>query len=220
MQKSLTNNAFDCSTIQHTQQLLLQLVDLNLGAKSWRTYKTDQFVRRCLGNHVLVIICTCQRVSNVTLYYIIILCARNSPKRAFISGWRLSGCFDMKHSTWSLACAFRECVFPFVSFPCSVSMDDLTNVFNNSLHQLSNEDVVRVSLLNMLEQRFLRKYLRHSVTNEHMTLLCTMFDKIEDHLNPNSARIDSRHTYTLLGFVYEFKVCTLYLIRVFKQQVL
>nr|KAJ0202118.1 hypothetical protein LSAT_V11C600302360 [Lactuca sativa] len=31
-------------------------------------------------------------------------------------------------------------------------------------------------------------------TYKHM---CTMFDKIEDHLNPNAPRVGSRHTYTL-----------------------
>nr|KAJ0217493.1 hypothetical protein LSAT_V11C300135430 [Lactuca sativa] len=34
----------------------------------------------------------------------------------------------------------------------------------------------------------------------------TVFDKIEDHLNPNSAIIGSRHTYTLQRFVYAFKL--------------
>nr|KAJ0202641.1 hypothetical protein LSAT_V11C500277310 [Lactuca sativa] len=38
--------------------------------------------------------------------------------------------------------AFRERVFPFVPLSRSVSMDDLTNVFNNSLHQLRNEDMI------------------------------------------------------------------------------
>ncbi|CAI9294323.1 unnamed protein product [Lactuca saligna] len=60
--------------------------------------------------------------------------------------------------------AFRERVFPFVLLSRSVSMDDLTNMFNNSLHQLSNEDMEFKSV-----------------------------DKIEEHLNPNSARIGSGH---------------------------
>nr|KAJ0210926.1 hypothetical protein LSAT_V11C400189790 [Lactuca sativa] len=102
--------------------------------------------------------------------------------------------------------AFKEHVFPFVPLSCSVSMDDLTNVFNNSLYQLSNEDVVRVSLLYMLEQGFSEKYPRQPVTNERMALVRTVFDKIEDHLDPNSARIGSRHTYTLQGFVYAIKI--------------
>nr|KAJ0186814.1 hypothetical protein LSAT_V11C900479840 [Lactuca sativa] len=133
--------------------------------------------------------------------------------------------------------AFRERVFPFMSLSRSVTMDDLTNVFNNSLRQLSNEDVVRVSLVYMLKQGFLGKYPQQPVTNEHMTLISnlqkfnrhnsfyphyikmrhilikypwgrliwdftykkprTVFVRIEDHLNPNTARIDSRHTYTL-----------------------
>nr|KAJ0187345.1 hypothetical protein LSAT_V11C900498970 [Lactuca sativa] len=34
--------------------------------------------------------------------------------------------------------------------------------------------------------------------------MCIVFDKIEDHLNPNVSRRGSRHTYTLQGFVYAF----------------
>nr|KAJ0210217.1 hypothetical protein LSAT_V11C400167670 [Lactuca sativa] len=54
--------------------------------------------------------------------------------------------------------AFRERVFPFVTLSRSLSKDDLTNVFNNSFHQLSNKDIVKVSLLYMLKQGFLGKY--------------------------------------------------------------
>nr|KAJ0219643.1 hypothetical protein LSAT_V11C300133420 [Lactuca sativa] len=36
--------------------------------------------------------------------------------------------------------------------------------------------------------------------------MCTLFDKIDNHLNPNTPRIGSRHTYTLQGLVYAFKV--------------
>nr|KAJ0215744.1 hypothetical protein LSAT_V11C300131390 [Lactuca sativa] len=97
--------------------------------------------------------------------------------------------------------AFREHMFPFVPFSRSMSMDDLTNVFNNSLHhQLSNEDVVRVSM--MYPWGILIWYFTY-------TQLRIVFDKIKDHLNPNSARISSGHTYTLQRFVYAFKVCTL-----------
>nr|KAJ0193451.1 hypothetical protein LSAT_V11C800417230 [Lactuca sativa] len=139
-------------------------------------------------------------------------------------------CFDMKafslltglrfgdyfHPSSGFA-TFRERVFPFVPISCSVSVPDLTYVFNNLLYQLSNEDVVRVSLLYMPDQQFLGKYPRKSVTNERMTLVSNLyeypcgrliwdftykqmrvvFDKIEGHLNPNMLRIDSRHTYTL-----------------------
>nr|KAJ0211343.1 hypothetical protein LSAT_V11C400167680 [Lactuca sativa] len=49
--------------------------------------------------------------------------------------------------------------------------------------------------------------------------LHTVFDKIEDYLNSNWARIGSRHTYNLHGFVYAFKICTLCLIRTFKKQI-
>nr|KAJ0219722.1 hypothetical protein LSAT_V11C200099090 [Lactuca sativa] len=102
---------------------------------------------------------------------------------------------------------FREHVFPIVTFSRSVSMDDHTNVFNNSLHQLSNEDVVRVSLLHMLEQGFLGKYPRQLIDMGFTyKQLFTVFDKIEDHLSPNLARIGSRQTYTLQGFVYAFKI--------------
>nr|KAJ0198437.1 hypothetical protein LSAT_V11C700381240 [Lactuca sativa] len=45
--------------------------------------------------------------------------------------------------------AFRESVFPYVPLSCSMSMTVLMNVLNNLLHQLSDEDVVRVSLLEM-----------------------------------------------------------------------
>nr|KAJ0203728.1 hypothetical protein LSAT_V11C500265210 [Lactuca sativa] len=125
--------------------------------------------------------------------------------------------------------AFIERVFPFVPLSVSMCMDDLTNVLNNSLHQLSNEDVVRVSMLYMLEQGFLGKYMRQPVINERMWLvsnlqefnrypwrrliwdftykqICTMFDKIYDHLNPNCVRIGSRHTYTLQEFIHAFKI--------------
>nr|KAJ0214399.1 hypothetical protein LSAT_V11C400200560 [Lactuca sativa] len=65
----------------------------------------------------------------------------------------------------------------------------------------------KVSLLHMLEQGFLGKYLRQPVTNERMIQggliwgltykqMCTVFDKIDDHLNPNVPR----------GFVYAFKI--------------
>nr|KAJ0207998.1 hypothetical protein LSAT_V11C500236840 [Lactuca sativa] len=42
--------------------------------------------------------------------------------------------------------AFRERVFPFVPLSRSVSMADLTNMFNNLLHQLSDDDVLRVPI--------------------------------------------------------------------------
>ncbi|XP_023766682.1 uncharacterized protein LOC111915237 [Lactuca sativa] len=124
---------------------------------------------------------------------------------------------------------FRERMFPFVSLSRSVSMNDLMHMFNNLLHQLSNEDMVRDSLLYILEHGFLGKYPQQPVTNERMTLvynlnkfnryswgrviwdftykeMCTVFDKIKDHLSPNTPRVGSRHTYTLQGFVYAFKI--------------
>nr|KAJ0206442.1 hypothetical protein LSAT_V11C500228890 [Lactuca sativa] len=70
--------------------------------------------------------------------------------------------------------AFRERVFPFVPLSCSVSMDDLMDIFNKSLHQLSNENVVRVSLLYILEQGFLGKYPRQLVNNERTTLVSNL----------------------------------------------
>nr|KAJ0209749.1 hypothetical protein LSAT_V11C400191600 [Lactuca sativa] len=63
--------------------------------------------------------------------------------------------WDYVHPSSSFA-EFR-CVFPFVPLSHLVSMADLTNVFIDSIRQLSNEDVVRVSLLYMLEQIFLGK---------------------------------------------------------------
>nr|KAJ0193079.1 hypothetical protein LSAT_V11C800403720 [Lactuca sativa] len=92
-------------------------------------------------------------------------------------------------------------------------MADLTHLFNNILHQLSNEDMVRVSLLYMLEQGFLGKCPRQLVTNECMTLVSNLqefnradwgfhlqivysvFDKTEDHLNPNAPRILIMETF-------------------------
>nr|KAJ0215425.1 hypothetical protein LSAT_V11C300123100 [Lactuca sativa] len=78
-----------------------------------------------------------------------------------------------KHSVWSLTCVsgiisipvlvfveFRECVFPFMLLSRSMSMADLMHVFNNLLYQLNNEDV-----------------------------LCTVFNEIEDNLNPNGPRV-------------------------------
>nr|KAJ0204337.1 hypothetical protein LSAT_V11C500295380 [Lactuca sativa] len=47
---------------------------------------------------------------------------------------------DYFHPSFGFA-AFRERVFPFVPLSRSVSMNDLTNMFNNSHHQLNNEDV-------------------------------------------------------------------------------
>nr|KAJ0203492.1 hypothetical protein LSAT_V11C500246710 [Lactuca sativa] len=109
---------------------------------------------------------------------------------------------------------FREHVFLFVPLSCSVSVADLMHVFNNLLHQLSNEDVVRVSLMYMLEQGFLGEYPRQPVTNEHMTLVHMrqidmgfhlQTDVLRTILKPKSPRVGSRETYTLQGFVYAFK---------------
>nr|KAJ0214413.1 hypothetical protein LSAT_V11C400191590 [Lactuca sativa] len=36
--------------------------------------------------------------------------------------------------------------------------------------------------------------------------MCIVFDKIGDHLTLNAPIIRSRHTYTLQGFVYAFKI--------------
>nr|KAJ0219118.1 hypothetical protein LSAT_V11C300117160 [Lactuca sativa] len=103
--------------------------------------------------------------------------------------------------------------------------------------QLSNEDVVGVSQLYMLKQGFWvntrDSQLLMNLWNSfliYMSLtgtpwgkliwdftykqLCIVLDKTEDHLNPNLARIYNRHTYTLHGFVYAFKICTFCLIRI------
>nr|KAJ0218569.1 hypothetical protein LSAT_V11C300105270 [Lactuca sativa] len=90
---------------------------------------------------------------------------------------------------------FRDRVFPFVPLLRSVSIEDL----------------VRVSLLYMLEQWFLWKYQRRYLWGRLIwdftyKQLHTLFDEIEDHLNPNATRIGSRHTYTLQGFVYAIKI--------------
>lgn len=52
---------------------------------------------------------------------------------------------------------FRQRVFPFVLPSRSMRMAYLTHVFSNSLHQLNDADVVRVSLLYMLEYGFFGK---------------------------------------------------------------
>nr|KAJ0195556.1 hypothetical protein LSAT_V11C700373650 [Lactuca sativa] len=95
-------------------------------------------------------------------------------------------------------------------------MVDLMHVFNDLPHQLGDADAIRVSLLYMLEQGFLGKHPRQPVTNERLAIISnlgefniqlrTFFDKIGEHLNPTEARVDSRHTYTLQGFVYKFKI--------------
>nr|KAJ0191856.1 hypothetical protein LSAT_V11C800419220 [Lactuca sativa] len=96
-------------------------------------------------------------------------------------------CFDMKsfylvidlrfedyfHLSYGFV-AFRERVFPYVLLSRLVSMVNLINVFNNLLHQLSNEDVVRVSLLYMLEQGLLEQYPRQPATNEHMAFVSNL----------------------------------------------
>nr|KAJ0198182.1 hypothetical protein LSAT_V11C700375320 [Lactuca sativa] len=115
-------------------------------------------------------------------------------------------------------------------------MANLMHVFNDLLHEFGNADAARVSLLYMLKQRFLGKCLRQLVTNNRLaivsnldecnkviwdftyTQLCTVFDKIEEHLNPTEARVDNRHTYTVQGFVYVFKVFRLCFIIVFKKK--
>nr|KAJ0217378.1 hypothetical protein LSAT_V11C300148460 [Lactuca sativa] len=119
-----------------------------------------------------------------------------------------------------LVLEFRQRVFLFVSFSCSVRVVDFIYMFNNLVHRLNDVDVMRVSLLFYLEQEFLGKYPRPPVIAEHMTLesnldefnsypwcrvmwdftnkqLRSMFDKIEEFLNPNVPRIISRHTYCL-----------------------
>nr|KAJ0187821.1 hypothetical protein LSAT_V11C900464810 [Lactuca sativa] len=80
-------------------------------------------------------------------------------------------------------------------------VDDLIHVFNNLLHQLSVADAIGVSLLFMLEYQWDRVILDFTYRQPH-----TIFDKTEDHLNPNAPRISSRHTYTLQRFVYAFKI--------------
>nr|KAJ0201358.1 hypothetical protein LSAT_V11C600330630 [Lactuca sativa] len=102
--------------------------------------------------------------------------------------------------------AFRECVFPFVPLSRSTSMDNLTNVFNNSLHQLRNQ--VMDFSGNTRDSQLLMNIWHSSLICKSLTglTLRTVFYKIEDHLNPNSARISSGHTYTLQGFVYAVKL--------------
>nr|KAJ0210735.1 hypothetical protein LSAT_V11C400178920 [Lactuca sativa] len=92
-------------------------------------------------------------------------------------------------------------MFPFVPLSCFVSMDDLTNVFNMSHHQLSNEDVVRVSLIYMLEQGFLGKYLRQPVTNEHIAVV--------SNLQEFNRFGSSRHFPTVLFLVPIYRVLSL-----------
>lgn len=57
---------------------------------------------------------------------------------------------DYLRATSSLS-RFKQCVFPFVLGSKSVKVADVIQVFNTSLHRLSEGDVIRVSLMYMLE---------------------------------------------------------------------
>nr|KAJ0215696.1 hypothetical protein LSAT_V11C300138890 [Lactuca sativa] len=96
---------------------------------------------------------------------------RNDPSSS-ISGWRLSVTglqFGNYFDPGFGFAAFRECVFPFVPLSRTVSMDDLTNAFNNSFHQLNNDNVVRVSLLYMLVTPRTRRYIIETRQHHHHT---------------------------------------------------
>nr|KAJ0197140.1 hypothetical protein LSAT_V11C700355190 [Lactuca sativa] len=58
-------------------------------------------------------------------------------------------------------------------------MVGVVHVFNDLFHQLNDIEVMR---------------------------LCTVFDKIEGHLNPIEPRVNSRYTHIVHGFVYTFKI--------------
>nr|KAJ0225893.1 hypothetical protein LSAT_V11C100037850 [Lactuca sativa] len=52
IQKCLINYSFDYNMTVYTEKFLLQPAGLNLDAKSWLVYKTDQFVGSCFGDYM------------------------------------------------------------------------------------------------------------------------------------------------------------------------
>nr|KAJ0201299.1 hypothetical protein LSAT_V11C600333130 [Lactuca sativa] len=69
------------------------------------------------------------------------------------------------------------------------------------MHSVTNELLAIVSNLD----EFNRYLWGRVILDFTYTQLCTVFDTIKGHLNPNEPRVGSRHTYTMLGFVYTFK---------------
>nr|KAJ0209577.1 hypothetical protein LSAT_V11C400181830 [Lactuca sativa] len=76
------------------------------------------------------------------------------------------------------------------------------HVFNNLLHQLTNADSSNNFWGYTLDIRYLWGRVIWDLTYKQLRIV---FEKIEDHLNPNVPIFRSRHTYTLHGFVYAFK---------------
>nr|KAJ0210494.1 hypothetical protein LSAT_V11C400182210 [Lactuca sativa] len=109
----------------------------------------------------------------------------------------------------------------------SVKVVDIMQVSNDSLYQLEDADVVRVSLMYMLEHGFYGRYPRQEVNEEYLTFvynlaefnrvildfnyrqLSDVFDKTKELLNPTETRVSSRPTYIAQGFVYALKLCPL-----------
>lgn len=65
-----------------------------------------------------------------------------------------SFCFGYYFPTTGSSVAFRSRVIPMVARNVSVKLDDVMNVFNHSLNDLSDKDAVHVCLLYMLEKGF------------------------------------------------------------------
>lgn len=74
----------------------------------------------------------------------------------------------------------------------SMRMDDVMHMFSNLLHQLDDTNIVRVSLLYMLEQRFCEKYHWHVVTKEILAFVSNL-DKFNKY---TPIYIISTDTYT------------------------
>ena len=69
-------------------------------------------------------------------------------KFCLVTGFRFGLYFPASHSD----AAFRSCVFPRIPRNFNVKPDDVRNVFEHSLNDLSKEDVVRICFLYMLEK--------------------------------------------------------------------
>lgn len=148
----------------YTEKFLLQPAGLNLHAKSWLVYKTDQFVASCFGDYLNV----WMGVECLPLLYHYHMCKEFTTFDPFDLEELLfpigdnQVCFDIKIFSLSPACGpgsispivgfveFRWCVFAFVSLLRLVRVANLMHMLNNLLHLLSNADTVRVYLMYML----------------------------------------------------------------------
>ncbi|CAI9291306.1 unnamed protein product [Lactuca saligna] len=199
-----------CLLLAHDRTYEAIVTITGIGRKSWLVYKTEQFVRLCFGGYVNITMGV--KCHNLLCHYLMCkeyttLTPPDLHELLFLVHDYLV-CFNRKAFCLIIGLWFRKYfprvlilhssekhAFSFVSLSRLVRMADL-------MHSVTNELLAIVSNLD----EFNRYLWGRVIWDFTYKQLCIVFDKIMGHLNPNEPRVGSRHTYTMLGFVYAFKV--------------